>query len=88
MTNPHWLEVPMFEQISMVLKMLEPSRFDCRYKYIYPNIPKYWKRQARSNTVDTDHMPQDTVSDQDLHFAMNPEALGSSTNSTIDLFKI
>ena len=33
----------------------------------YRNNPKYWDRQAFTNSVDPDQMPQDAASDQDLH---------------------
>ena len=56
-------------------------------KSFYHNIPKYGDRQASSNSVDPDQMPQNVASDQGLHcLPLIQHFLDTSTGSKIRLF--
>ena len=49
--------------------------------YIYP---KYWGKQAWTNSVDPDQMPQNVASDHGLHF-LPPTLLNTSVDYKVEL---
>ena len=54
------------EQIFMVPKGFEPSKFD--YLFLLNHLARhYWDRQAQTNSIDLDQMLQNAASDLSLH---------------------
>ena len=45
--------------------------FCCKTNKNYRKNPKYWDRQAFTNSVDPDQTPQKAASDQGLQFAIH-----------------
>ena len=57
------------------------------YESIYHNNPKYWDRQARAHSVNSDQMHQNAASDQDLH-CLPGTILDTSAGSKIYFIQI
>ena len=55
----------------------------------YLNSPKYWLKQAWANSVDSDQMPLNAVSDQVLHcFPLNQQFLDTTAGNKMVFVQI